>query len=111
MALCTQHVDYTNAFCQAPLDQTVYVELPRGFEMQGMVLELQQSVYGLRQRPLNLYRHLREGLESRGFVKSDYYECLFNYGEVIDLFWVDDCIFYSRSKDKIDKIIESLQDF
>ena len=32
MALCTQQVDYTNAFCQAPLDQTVYVELPRGFE-------------------------------------------------------------------------------
>ena len=28
--MCTQQVDYTNAFCQAPLDQTVFVELPGG---------------------------------------------------------------------------------
>ena len=94
MVLCTQQVDYTNTFCQASLDQTVYVELPRGFEQHGMVLELQQSVYGLRQSPLNFYRHLRQELESRGFVKSNYDECLFNNGEVIVLFWVNDCIFY-----------------
>ena len=110
MELCNQQVDYTNAFCQAPLYQTVYVGLPRGFEQQGMVLELQQSVYGLRQRLLNVYRRLRQDLESIGFAKSDYDECLFNNGEVIILFWVDDCIFYSKSKDKIDRIVESLKD-
>ena len=27
----TQQVDYTNAFYKAPLDQTVFVELPAGF--------------------------------------------------------------------------------
>ena len=32
MSLDTQQVDYTNTFCQTPLDQVVYVELPRGFE-------------------------------------------------------------------------------
>lgn len=110
MVLYTQQVSYTNAFCQAPLDQTIYVELLRGFEQQGMMLELQQSVYGLRQSPLNVYHHVRQGLESREFEKSEYDECLFNNGEVLVLLWVDDCIFYSRSKVKIGKIIESLKD-
>ena len=75
--LSTQQVDYTNAFCQDPLEQTVFVELPRGFEVPNMVLLLQQSVYGLRQSPLNFYNHLRQGLESRGFQKSEYDDCLF----------------------------------
>ena len=32
LGIQTQQVNYTNAFCQDPLEQTVYVELPRGFE-------------------------------------------------------------------------------
>ena len=67
MGLENQQVDYTDAFFQAPLDQNMYVELPKGFESSNMVLLLQQSVYGLRQRPLNFCKHLRQGLESRGF--------------------------------------------
>ena len=55
LGLETQQVDYTNAFYQVPLEQTVFVELPRGFEVPNMALLLQQSVYGLRQSPLNFY--------------------------------------------------------
>ena len=82
MGLSTQQVDYTNVFCWAPLDQVVYIELPRGFEQLHMVLELQQPVYELRQSPLNFYWHLRQGLESRGFTKSDHDNYLFNNEEV-----------------------------
>ena len=106
----TQQVDYTNAFCQAPLDQTVFVELPNGFEAPNKVLLLKQSVYGLRQSPLNFYKHLRQGLESRGFVKSDYDDCLFMNGDIMVLFWVDDCIFYSNTNSAIDKLIDNLKD-
>jgi hypothetical protein len=42
LGLATQQVDYTNAFCQAPLDQTVFVELPKGFEAPNKVLHLQK---------------------------------------------------------------------
>ena len=48
LQLETQQVDYTNAFCQAPLDQTIFVELPAGFEAPNKGLLLQKSVYGLR---------------------------------------------------------------
>ena len=44
LQLETQQVDYTNAFCQAPLDQTVFVEFPVGFESPNKELLLQKSV-------------------------------------------------------------------
>ena len=70
LGLETQQVDYTNVFCQEPLDQTVFVELPHGLEMPNTVLLLQQSIYGIHQNPLKCCKYLRQGLESRGFRKS-----------------------------------------
>ena len=70
LRLSTQQVDYTHAFYQAPLEQ-------RGFKMPNQVLHLQQSVYGLRQSPLNFYKHMKDGLENRGFTKSNHDDCLF----------------------------------
>ena len=39
----TQQVDYTNAFCQAPLEQTVFVDLPKRFEIPNKVLHLHSN--------------------------------------------------------------------
>ena len=36
--LATQQVDYTNAFCQASLDQIIFVEFSSGFEAPNKVL-------------------------------------------------------------------------
>ena len=74
----------------------MYVKLPKGFEVHNKVLHLQKSEYGLRKIILNFYTHLREGLENRGFTKSNHDDCLFTNGEIIVLFWVDDCIFYAK---------------
>ena len=105
-----QQVDYTNSFFQAPLDQTVFVEISSGFEARNKVLLLKQSLYGIRQSPLNFYKHLRESLESREFVKSDYDDCLFTNGNIMVLFWVDDCIFYSKNDTSIDILINNLKE-
>ena len=53
---------------------------------------------------------MRQGLESRGFKKSDHDDFLFTNGETFVLFWVDDCIFYSKTQSLIDKVILSLKD-
>ena len=42
--LATQQFDYTNVFCQAPLENIVVVELPAGFEVPKKVLLLQNLV-------------------------------------------------------------------
>ena len=71
---------------------------------------LKQSVYGLRQSPLNIYKHSRQGLESRKFQQSDYDDCLFTNVNIMVLFWVDDCIFYSKDATSIDKLIDNLKE-
>ena len=95
--LATQQVDCTNVFCQAPIEQTIFVELPSGFEVPNKVLLLNYSVYGLMQSPLNFYMHLMQELESRYFVKHNHDDCVFTNVTVIALFWVDDCIFYFKN--------------
>lgn len=48
-------LDVPQAFTQAPLDETVYMEMPPGFEQDGMVCRLLKSLYGLKQSPRNWY--------------------------------------------------------
>ena len=61
LGLVIQQVHYNSSFCQAPLEQTVYVELPRKFEILKMTLLLQQYIYGLHQSLLKFYKRLHQG--------------------------------------------------
>ena len=45
-------VDYTNTFCQAPLEKK-NIEFPKVFELPNKVLLLRQIVYSIRQSLLN----------------------------------------------------------
>ena len=109
LGLATKQVDYTLAFVHADIDDEVYVEMPYLFSTEGYVLRLRKSLYGLRQAPLSFFKLLKSGLEARGFVQSKYEPCLFKSKDCICLTYVDDCLFYSRSADIIDKYLESLK--
>ena len=85
LGLDIHNVDYMTIFYQASLVEIVFVELPGDFNVLDQVLLLQQSVYRLRQSPLNFYKHLRQGLEDRGFTKAAYDKCPFTNGIVIVL--------------------------
>lgn len=50
-----RQLDVPQAFTQAPLDEDVYMEMPEGFEQDGMVCHLKKSLYGLKQSPRNWY--------------------------------------------------------
>ena len=71
---------------QDPWSQPPLLNYQGGVEIPNRVLLLQQSIYGLKQSPLNFYNHLRQGLASRGFTKSNHDDCIFANGEVIVLF-------------------------
>ena len=105
----TQRVDYINAFCQSPLEHTVFAELLVRFETSNKVILLKQPMYGLRRSPLNLYKLLRKKLDSRGFVNYYHDDCLFTNGNVIILLRVDNCIFYSQNDSSINKLIVDLK--
>jgi hypothetical protein len=66
----TRKVDYKNAFAEAEMGETVYVEPPRLFGPRSgkdLLLLLLNSLYGLKQAPRTFYEKLCEGLIERGF--------------------------------------------
>lgn len=75
--LSSKHVDYATAFVQAPVEENIYVEMPREYKQPGKVLKLKRSLYGLRQSPRNLFSLLKQGLLKQGFIRSQFDPCLF----------------------------------
>ena len=107
----TKQVDYTNAFAQAALKETVYIEPPKGFgRRDGLdrVLKLITSLYGLRQAPKTFFEKLRDGLVERGFKQSAMDPCLFLKDQMICVVYVDDTIIAGPDGAKIEELITSL---
>ena len=81
--LPSKSIDFVLAFPQADLKVPVYMELPLGFEapLNGnhrlYVLQLNKSLYGLKQAGYNWFAKLRNGLLDRGFTQSDIDACVF----------------------------------
>lgn len=78
-----RQLDVPQAFTQADLKEVVYMEMPEGFAIPGMVCRLKKSLYGLKQAPRNWYilvsAFIREELGFRACVS-------------------DPCLFYKRSR-------------
>ena len=85
LGLNIKQIDYTLAFCQATLDEPVYVEMPHGYVIPGKVLKLKKSLYGLAVAPKLFFETLKEALEIRGFVTSKTDQCMFVHKDIIDL--------------------------
>jgi hypothetical protein len=110
--LSTKQVDYTAAFIHAPINDVVYVAMPRGFSEVGKVLKLKKSLYGLKQSPRNFFLHLKENLEGCGFhnPSPETDPCLFITPKVICVVYVDDTLLWSAKQEWIDEAIQQLQE-
>lgn len=101
-----RQLDVPQAFTQAALDEVVYMEMPEGFEVPGMVCRLKKSLYGLKQAPRNWYLLVSAFIrEELGFEACISDPCLFHKrsstGQVMLLFlFVDDMQFAFDSKDE-----------
>ena len=109
MKLETKQIDYTAAFIHAPIDCIVYVECPKGFEVEGKVWKLKKSLYGLAQSPRNFFLHTKSQLEDKlGFVQSDADPCLFISADVICLIYVDDALLFYKNKSAVDNLTDKM---
>lgn len=118
LALCVQaglkieHLDVTQAFTQAPFDNEMWVEPPKGFEQcdaegNEMVLLLKKALYGTKQASRLWQQTLFKWLEAEGFKQCRSDPCLFvrrNEGGVMIIgIYVDD-ILAAHSNDKAFKL-------
>jgi hypothetical protein len=95
--LAVEHIDISNAFTQAHIDDVdIYVTPPKGFETTGKVLKLKRALYGTMQAGRLFQLELRKRLISMGFTPcvSDpcMYVCNTPNGKLIIGAYVDDLI-------------------
>ena len=109
-------VDFVLAFPHADLKVPVYMELPLGFDaLQNgnrklYILQLNKSLYDLKQAGFNWFAKLRNGLLDPGFTQSNIDACVFFGKGCIVLTYVDDCIIVGDLMDRIEALIISLHD-
>ena len=81
LRLDTMQVDYVSAFCQAPIKEDVYIEMPQGWQTlnhiriienfkKDHILKLRRSLYGLCQSPRIFFLFLKGDLQAVGFTQS-----------------------------------------
>lgn len=91
-----RQLDVPQAFTQAELDEIVYMEMPEGYTVPGMVCLLRKSLYGLKQSPRNWYLLVSAFIKKElGFKACVSDPCLFHKmsrtGQLLLLFlFVDD---------------------
>ncbi len=101
-----RQLDVPQAFTQAELDETVYMDMPEGFRQPGMVCKLKMSLYGLKQAPRNWYLLCSSFIEEElGFTACASDPCLFfkqsKSGQLMLLFlFVDDMQFGFNAADE-----------
>ena len=107
----TRQVDFRQAFIQSDLPEPIYAELPPGGWKKsnpGKVLKLKKSLYGDRRAPQLWFKHLKRGLEVRGWTQSKLDPCLFLRGDVLFTVYCDDGIFFAKNTADIERAIQSL---
>ena len=98
------------AFPQAPVEKEIYMEVPKGFEVEGdCVLRLNRNVYGQKQAGRVWNKYLENKLINEvGFVKSKVDECVYYKGKTIYILYTDDSILAGPCKREIDQIIRDI---
>jgi hypothetical protein len=75
-----------------------HLDVPAGFSVEGdagdYILELQKTLYGLRQAGLNWFETLKQHLLSIGFKQSSIDQCCFIWDSLVLLCYVDDCLLF-----------------
>jgi hypothetical protein len=113
--LSSKSIDFVLAFPQADLEIPVFMELPLGFDAPDsqsrkyFVLQLNKSLYGLKQTGYNWFTKLSNRLKDCGFVPSSVYPCVFFGQGCIALTYVDNCIIVDDSMQQINALIQLLQ--
>jgi Reverse transcriptase (RNA-dependent DNA polymerase) len=111
----TVQIDYVLTFPQAPIERTLYMEIPRGFELEGYdrkdyVLQLLRNVYGSKNAGRTWYQYLSKMLvEEVGFVQSKIDECVFYKGTVMYVLYTDDSVLAGPDRKEIDRVIKDIQ--
>jgi hypothetical protein len=109
-------IDFDLAFPQAELDVNIWMYLPIGFqvdtenESKCYILQLNKSLYGLKQASLNWFEKLKQGVIDHGFHPSAFNPCIYFKKGMIIITHVDDYIIVGNLMKDINTFVKSMKD-
>lgn len=108
----TRQIDFVLAYPQADSECDLYMEIPRGFHVngdkKGYVLLLKKNIYGSKQAGRVWNKHMDKGLRKIGFIPSIVDPCVYYRNKTIFMVYVDDGIFAGPDKVDINQCIQLL---
>ena len=111
---CIKSLDFVQAYPQAPVEVELYIDIPKGFLVNGQrkeyALKILRNVYGQKQAGRVWNQFLVSGLIELGFEQSQHDMCLFWRGTCIIVIYTDDTIVTGPVKQEVNdtlKLIES----
>jgi hypothetical protein len=115
LAWYSVQLDYVLAFPQAPAIRLMFMEIPKGFTIDGVdnpedyVLQINRNIYGGKDAGRTWFLYLKDKLEKLGFVQSKLDDCIFYKGSMIYVLYTDDSILAGPNKEEIEATIESMK--
>lgn len=110
----TQQLDLVLAYPHAKVKRPTFMSIPRGFRFKGStqkhVLRLIYNLYGAKDAGRTYYQFMVKYLKQLSFVQSAIDPCVFYYGDVILLIYVDDFIIAGRTVQSIADAFEVIAD-
>ncbi|KAL1191699.1 Retrovirus-related Pol polyprotein from transposon RE1 [Cardamine amara subsp. amara] len=108
-------MDVKSAFLNGILQEEVYVEQPKGFDVsskESHVYKLKKALYGLKQAPRAWYNRLTTFLINQGYERGSVDKTLFvlsnNSGLIIVQIYVDDIVFGSTCQELVDQFVQAM---
>jgi len=110
----TRQLDYVMAYPQAPVERDVYMEIPKGYKVEGgnagdHVLKVHKNIYGQKQAGKVWNDYLVKKLIAIGFVQSRIDPCLFFRGRTLYALYTDDSILASPCNKEIEQIMKDMK--
>ena len=109
-----KQVDYVLAYPQAPAARPMFMNIPKGCEIPGhhpkdWVFHVPRNIYGGKDSGRVWYLYLKSKLESIGFIRSKYDDCVFYKGNAIYVLYTDDSILVGPDQQELDNILEEIK--
>jgi len=110
----TKQLDYVLAYPQAPVERKLFMEVPKGFEVEGgkrseYALRLKRNLYGQPQSGRVWAQYLKKKLISVGWKQSKINECVYYKGKMIYIIYTDDSIMAGPDEKEMDDAIELMR--
>ncbi|GJQ88018.1 hypothetical protein Trydic_g12942 [Trypoxylus dichotomus] len=103
--------DIKTAFLYGELEETIFMNMPKGYPRANKMCKLKKSLYGLKQAPLKWNELFTSFLSKNGLKALETQRCVFknNDGTLILVIYIDDGILIGNNVNQMNELLSKLE--